>query len=212
MDSNGSAFDSEVWCDASILSQTYKRPENLFSSVTLRLTSPSALTKLRDALSSDPRLTVQTDREVDYYAKQSRDVSSLIRVLGLLVALIMGIGAVFAALNTMYSAVAARIREIATMRAMGFGSGDVVFSMLFESLFIALIGWLIGCIVVLPVNGHTTSTINWQTFSQLAFAFRITPGLLLEGLVFALFMGFWGGLFPALRAARLPVAAALREL
>ena len=212
MDSGGSAFDSEVWADTVVLNQTYKRPDNLFSSVTVRLTSPSALGTLKDALGKDPRLTVSTEREVDYYAKQSRMVSTMIRVLGFLVAFIMGVGAVFGAFNTMYSAVSARSREIATLRALGFSSGSVVWAFIFESLFLAFLGGLLGCVLVLPMNGLTTSTVNWQTFSQLAFAFRVTPDLLVQGLLFALFMGFWGGLLPSLRAARLPIASALREL
>jgi putative ABC transport system permease protein len=124
----------------------------------------------------------------------------------------MGIGAVFGALNTMYSAVAARSREIATMRAIGFGGGSVVLAFVLESLFIALVGGILGCLAVLPLNGFTAGTMNWQTFSHLAFAFQVTPALMVVGLVFALAMGFLGGLLPALRAARLPVATALREL
>jgi putative ABC transport system permease protein len=212
MESGGSAYDSEVWADSVVLNQTYKRPDDLFSSITVRLTSPSVLGTLKDALGKDPRLTVSTEREVDYYAKQSRMVSTMIRVLGFLVAFIMGVGAVFGAFNTMYSAVSARSREIATLRALGFSSGSVVWAFIFESLFLALLGGLLGCILVLPMNGLTTSTVNWQTFSQLAFAFRVTPDLLVQGLLFALFMGFWGGLLPSLRAARLPIATALREL
>jgi putative ABC transport system permease protein len=161
---------------------------------------------------SDPRLTVQVERETDYYERQSRAVSTMIRVLGFLVAIFMGIGAVFGALNTMYSAAAARAREIATMRAIGFSGGAVIISWLMESLFIAFIGGILGCVIVLPMNGYTTSTINWQTFSHLAFAFRVTPELLAVGLFFALFMGLLGGLLPAVRSARMPVATALREL
>lgn len=212
MDAGGSAFDSEVWCDQPLLSQTYQRPVNIFSTVTARLTSPAAFTQFKDSLSSDPRLNVVVEREVDYYAKQSRMVSTMIRVLGFLVAFVMGIGAVFGAFNTMYAAVTARSREIATLRALGFGGGTVVVSMLFESLLIAFAGGLLGCVVILPINGLTTSTLNWQTFSQIAFAFRVTPDLLLTGVIFALVMGFLGGLVPSVRAARLPVAAALREL
>jgi putative ABC transport system permease protein len=136
----------------------------------------------------------------------------MIRVLGTLVALVMGIGAVFGALNTMYSAISERTREIATMRALGFGGGSVVLSFVFESLFIAGLGGLLGCAAVIPLNGWTTGTINFQTFSHLAFAFRVTPDLLGVGIAFALLMGLIGGLPPAVRAVRRPVAAALREL
>ena len=212
MDSGGSAFDSELWCDASVLSQTFKRPENIFSSLTVRLKSSGLFNDFKDRLTSDPRLTVQVEREQAYYAKQSQVVSTLIRVLGFLVAIVMAIGAVFGALNTMYSAVAARAREIATMRALGFGGGSVVLSFMLESVLIALVGGVLGCIVVLPLNGFTTGTINWQTFSHLAFAFRVTPGLLAAGIAFALLMGLVGGVLPAIRAARMSVATALREL
>ena len=124
----------------------------------------------------------------------------------------LGIGAVLGALNTMYSAVAERSREIATMRALGFGAGSVVVSFVFESLCIALVGGALGCVAVLPLNGATTGTMNWQTFSHLAFAFRVTPPLMLGGLIFALIMGVVGGVPPAIRAARARIAVALREL
>jgi putative ABC transport system permease protein len=211
-DAGGSAFDSEVWCDANVLSEVYKRPTNVFQSVTARLESASALTQFKDALTSDPRLSVQVDRETEYYEKESRTLTTLIKVLGVLIAIVMGVGAVFGALNTMYSAVAERGREIATMRALGFGGGAVVLSFVLESLFIAFAGGLLGCLAVLPMNGFTTGTMNWQTFSHLAFAFRIGPFLLVQGIIFAQLMGLIGGVPPAIRAARRPVAVALREL
>jgi len=211
-DAGGSAFDSEIWCDGSVLNQVYQRPRNLFQSVTVRLVSPAALATLREALAGDPRVTVQVDREVDYYAKQSEMLSTLILVLGSLVAAVMGVGAIIGALNTMYAAVAERAREIATLRALGFGVGSVLLAFIVEALCIALVGGLLGCLAVLPLDGLTTGTLNWQTFSHLAFAFRVSPSLLLAGLAFALFMGLAGGIPPALRAARQPVAAALREL
>ncbi|MGH7304978.1 MAG: ABC transporter permease [Candidatus Rokuibacteriota bacterium] len=211
-DSGGTAYDSELWCDFSVLRQVYQRPLNMFQSATARLTSPEALTGFKDALTSDPRVTVQIDREIDYYAKQSRQLTTLITVLGSIVAVVMGVGAVFGALNTMYSAVSERSREIATLRALGFGSTSVVVSFVVESLCIAFVGGLLGCVVVLPLNGLTTGTINWQTFSHLAFAFRVTPDLLAMGLAFALLMGLVGGVPPAVRAARAPIAFALREL
>ena len=211
-DAGGSAFDSELWCDANVLNQVFQRPQNIFQSVTVRLTSPDALTRFKDALTSDPRVTVQVDREVDYYEKQSRQLTTLITVLGTIVALVMGIGAVFGALNTMYSAVTERSREIATMRAVGFGVGSVVLSFIFEALCIAFVGGLLGCLAVLPLNNLTTGTINWQTFSHLAFAFRVTPFLLGSGVIFALLMGLVGGVPPAIRAARQRIAVALREL
>ena len=211
-DSGGSAFDSEVWADVNVLAQVYQRPQNLVQSVTVHLTSPEALGQFKDALTADPRLTVQVDREVEYYDKESQAFTMLITVLGGLVAFVMGIGAVFGALNTMYSAVAERAREIATMRALGFGAGSVVLSFMFEALFIAFVGGALGCLAVLPLNGLTTNAMNFQTFSNLAFAFRITPVLLAGGLIFALVMGIVGGVPPAIRAARRPVVVALREL
>ncbi|HEX2775508.1 MAG TPA: ABC transporter permease [Candidatus Acidoferrales bacterium] len=211
-DAGGSAFDSEIWSDVRVLNQTYKRPDDLYQSVTATLTSPAAFDQLKDSITADPTLTVQVDREADYYARQSEVLTTLITVLGTLVAIIMGVGAVFGALNTMYSAVAERGREIATMRAIGFGSASIVISFLFEALLIAFIGGLLGAIAVLKLNGLTTSTLNMQTFSSVAFAFHITPMLMLIGIVFALFMGLIGGVPPAIRAARRPVALALREL
>jgi len=211
-DAGGSSFDSEVWGDAHLFAAAYDRPDTFFQSATVHLTSPEALTQLKDALTSDPRLNVDVTREIDYYSKQSTSMTRLITTLGGFVAFIMAIGAVFGALNTMYSAVADRGKEIATMRALGFGGPSVVISFLIEALLISFVGGLLGCLAVLRLNGLTTSTINFQTFSNLAFAFKITPGLLAEGIVFALVMGVLGGFFPAVRAARLPVATALREL
>lgn len=211
-DAGGSAFDSEVWTDARVLDDVYKRPTNVFQSVTAHLTSPSALQAFKDAVTADPRLSVDVSREIDYYSKQSTRMTQLITVLGGLVAGVMAIGAIFGALNTMYSAVAERGREIATMRALGFGAAAVVFSFVIEALLISFVGGAVGCLAVLPLNGLTTATMNWQTFSNMAFAFKITGGLLVGGIIFALVMGIIGGLPPAIRAAARPVAVALREL
>ena len=211
-DAGGSAFDSEVWCDSKILNDVLKRPDNIFQSVTVHLTSPADFQQFKDAIVADPRLNLDVTREIDYYAKQSTVMTTLITVLGGMVAAVMAIGAVFGALNTMYSAVAERGREIATMRALGFSSWNVILSFLFEALLISFVGGVLGCLAVLPLNGLTTSTMNFQTFSNLAFAFKITLDLLLMGVLFALIMGILGGMFPAIRAARLPVAQALRDL
>ncbi|HEY2459525.1 MAG TPA: ABC transporter permease [Candidatus Acidoferrum sp.] len=211
-DAGGSAFDSEVWCDARVLNQIYHRPENIFQSVTVHLTSPAALQEFKDNLTKDPRMTVDVSREIDYYDKQSRTLTTLITVLGGLVAAIMGIGAVFAALNTMYTAVSERSREIATLRALGFGATSVVISFVFEALFISFLGGVLGCLAVLRLDGVTTGAMNWQTFSHLAFAFKVTPALLGIGIIFALLMGLVGGVPPSIRAARRPIAGALREL
>jgi putative ABC transport system permease protein len=211
-DAGGSAFDSEIWCDAHLLGPAFKRGDTFFQSITVHLNSPNAFEPFKDAVTSDPRLNVDVAREIDYYAKQSTRLTQLITILGGFVAFVMAIGAVFGALNTMYSAVAERGREIATMRALGFGGGAVVFSFLLEALLIAFVGGAIGAVAILPLNGLTTGTMNWQTFSHLAFAFKITPDLLLAGVIFALLMGLLGGLPPAMRAALRPVAVTLREL
>jgi putative ABC transport system permease protein len=211
-DAGGSAFDSEVWGDPHLINGAYTRPDTLSQSVTVHITSPAAFGQLKDSLTRDPRLNVDVTPEIEYYAKQSTRMTTLITRLGGFVALIMAIGAVFGALNTMYSAVAERGREIATMRALGFTTFSVLLSFLFEALLISLVGGILGCIAVLPLNGLTTSTMNFQTFSNLAFAFKITFDLLLMGILFALVMGVLGGLLPAIRASIRPVALALREL
>jgi putative ABC transport system permease protein len=211
-DAGGSAFDSEVWGDAHLISGAFKRPDTFFQSVTVHLSSPAALQQFKDAVTADPRLKVDVTREIEYYSKQSTRMTTLITILGGFVAAIMAIGAIFGALNTMYSAVAERGREIATMRALGFGSASVVTSFLFEALLISFVGGLVGCLAVLPLNGLTTGAMNWQTFSHLAFAFKITPILLVIGVTFALAMGVLGGMPPAIRAASRPVAHALRDL
>jgi putative ABC transport system permease protein len=211
-DAGGSAFDSEIWCDSHVLNDILKRPSNIFQSVTVRLASRDSFKALKDSLTSDPRLNVDVIREVDYYEKQSTTMTTLIKWLGGFVAAIMAVGAIFGALNTMYSAVSERGREIATMRAVGFSTWNVILSFLFEALLISIVGGIIGCLAVLPLNGLTTSTMNFQTFSNLAFAFKITFKLLGLGLIFALVMGVLGGLLPAVRAAVRPVAVALREL
>jgi putative ABC transport system permease protein len=212
MDAKGSAFDSEVWADAAILNGFYNRPPNIFQAATVRLKSPDDFPAFEARLKGDPRVNLQTLREQAYYDKQSQLVTTLITVLGSLVAAVMALGAVFGALNTMYSAVSERAREIAVLRAIGFGGAAIVLSFFVESLIIATVGGLVGCVAVLPINGLTTGTINWQTFSHLAFAFRITPDLMALGMVFALVMGAVGGLPPAIRAARANVAHTLRAL
>ena len=168
-DAGGSAFDSEVWCDAHVLNQIYHRPENIYQSLTVHLDSPSSLQQFKDAATADPRLTVDVSPEIEYYAKQSRTLTTLIVVLGGIVAFVMGIGAVFGALNTMYSAVAERSREIATLRALGFGAGSVVFSFMIEALLISLVGGLLGAVAVLPSEWIN----NWRN----ELADILSPGL-----------------------------------
>ncbi|HEY0515043.1 MAG TPA: ABC transporter permease [Thermoanaerobaculia bacterium] len=209
---DGGLAESEIWCDVGVLQPAYRRG-NTFQSVYAKLESPAAFDRFKDALTTDPRLDVKVLRESDYYAEQSRTLYAIITGLGTTIAILMGVGAVFGALNTMYTAVASRMREIATLRALGFNTGPVVISVLAESLALALIGGAAGAaIAYLAFNGYQAATMNWSSFSQVAFAFAVTPRLLVQGIVYALLMGLVGGLFPAIRAARLPVATALREL
>ncbi|HVR30723.1 MAG TPA: FtsX-like permease family protein [Thermoanaerobaculia bacterium] len=208
----GTVEDSEIWADVKVLQPAYRRG-NSFQSVRVVLDSADAFATFEDSLTADPRVNVDVIRESAYYAQQSRLMISIIRSLGYAIALLMGVGAVFGALNTMYMAVSARGREIATLRALGFGAGPVVASVLAESLLLAAVGAAVGGGIAFALfNGFQAATINFQTFSQVAFSFAVTPDLLLQGTVFALVMGALGGLFPALRAARQPVAAALRRV
>ncbi len=209
---DGAVSESELWCDASVLQPAYRRGDT-FQSVYAKLTSPAAFTAFKDTLTTDPRLDVKVVREDEYFASQSQALSAIINFLGTLIAGLMAVGATFGALNTMYTAVASRTREIATLRALGFGAGPVVVSILVESLLLALAGGLVGAIAAyFAFNGYKASTINFQSFSQVAFAFAVTPPLLVGGIVIALLMGLIGGIFPAIRAARMPVITALREL
>jgi putative ABC transport system permease protein len=211
-DAGGTFSDSELWCDAEILAPLYRRSTSR-QTVYVKLETPEAFTRFRDALTTDPRLNLKVLRESEYYAEQSQMVVTLITTLGTLIAVVMGIGAVFGAVLTMYSAVAARTREIATLRALGFGGGPVAVSVLSESLVLSLVGGAIGgALAYVAFNGFQTSTMNWQSFSQVAFAFAVTPRLIVMGVVYALAMGLLGGLLPAIKAARMPVVSALREL
>jgi putative ABC transport system permease protein len=209
---NGGVAESEIWTDAKVLQDAYHRGDS-FQSVYARLNSAGAFQEFKDALTSNPQLNVKVLRQSDHYADQSVALTTLINTLGVLIASLMAVGAVFGALNTMYSAVAARTREIATLRALGFGSGAVVVAVMLESLLLALAGGAVGGLVAyLAFNNFHAATMNWQSFSQVAFAFAVTPALLVMGVVLAAAIGLIGGLLPAIRAARLPIAAALREL
>jgi putative ABC transport system permease protein len=208
----GGAAESEIWTDATVLQQAYKRGDT-FQSVQARLVSPGAFRQFSDTLTADPRLSVKVMRQDEYYAAQSTRMETLINTLGYLIASLMAIGAIFGALNTMYTAVSARTREIATLRALGFGRVSVVASILLESLVLAIAGGIAGAIIsYLAFNGLHTATMNFQSFSQVTFAFTVTPALVIQGIVWATIIGLLGGLFPALRAARMPVATALRAL
>jgi putative ABC transport system permease protein len=210
-ESGGGVSEAEIWVDAAVLQPAYRRG-NSYQAVYGRLDSAAAFQEFKDALTSDPRLNVKAMRETEYHAEQSQVLYRLITGLGSLIAFIMGLGAVFGALNTMYTAVSSRAREIATLRALGFHSGPVVLSVLLESLFLAMIGGAIGAgLAWMAFDGFKAATLNWASFSQITFAFDVSIPLLIQGIVFATIIGFFGGLFPAIRAARIPIATALRE-
>ena len=207
----GGAAESEIWTDAAVLQPAYHRSDS-FQSVYAKLAAPDAFGQFKDALTTNPRLKVKVVRQAEFLAEQSSMLTGFIRSIGYFIAALMALGALFGALNTMYSAVAARTREIATLRALGFGSGPVVLSVMAESLALALIGGAAGAAAAyFAFDGFKAATINWQTFSQIAFAFSVTPRLLVSAILWAATLGLLGGLFPAIRAARLPIAAALRE-
>ena len=206
---SGDAYDSELWADRDTVASAYRRG-NSAESVLVKLTSPAAFDRFHAALASDPKLKVEASTTRDYFSKQSSGLAKVIRVVGLTVGVIMAIGAIFGALNCMFAAVAARAREIATLRAIGFRGVPVVVSVMLETMLLALLGGVLGAVVVwLVFNGYTTSTLSG--FTQLVFRFQVSPQLLWDGLKWALAIGFIGGLFPAVRAARLPVTTALRE-
>jgi len=211
-ETDGSVAETEIWIDARVLQGAYRRG-NSFQSLLARLDSSTTFDTFRDWLIANPQVNVQVRREQDYYAQQSRALTGLIQGVGFGIAFLMGVGAVFGAILTMYTAVSTRSREIATLRALGFNTTSVVVSVLAESLALAAIGGAIGGVLAyVSFNGYQTSTMNFSTFSQVAFAFQVTPQLLVMGITYALLMGLIGGLFPALRAARLPIPSALREL
>jgi putative ABC transport system permease protein len=211
-EANGGVAETEVWMDARVLQGAYRRG-NSFQTVLAQLDSTESFDTFRDWLTANPQVNVQVRREAEYYAAQSQALSTLIQTVGFGIAALMGVGAVFGAILTMYTAVSTRAREIATLRALGFNASSVVVSVLTESLTLGAIGGVIGGLgAYVAFNGYQTSTMNFQTFSQVAFAFRVTPQLLITGLTYSLIMGLIGGLFPAIRAARQPIPAALREL
>jgi len=211
-ESRGSVSESEIWCDSRLIQGVYQRG-NSYQSVVAALDSPASFDTFKNWLTTNPQLNVQVRRETEYYAQQSQVMTGLINGIGYTVAVLMGIGAVFGAILTMYTAVSTRTREIATLRALGFNAGAVLISVLAESLALAALGGILGgATAYLAFNGYQTSTMNFQTFSQVAFAFAVTRTLLIQGLSYALVMGLVGGLMPAIRASRLPIATALREL
>jgi putative ABC transport system permease protein len=208
----GGTADSEIWADANVLQAAYHRGTT-YQSVLVKLLSPGSFPEFKAWLNADPRLNIKALRQDEYYAQQSKAVNKVINTLGYLVAALMAVGAVFGALNTMYSSVSARTREIATLRALGFGGGAVVVSVMIEAMAVAIVGGALGAIIAYFVfNGLETSTMSFPSFNMVTFAYAVTPDLLVQGIVWAVLIGLIGGLFPAIRGARLPIAAALREL
>jgi putative ABC transport system permease protein len=206
---DGSAFESEIWGENEQFMPAFRG--EVFQSVTFRMNDPSAFESTKQALEDDPRLPVGVHREYDFYASQSELLTQVLNVAAIFIAGIMAIGAVFGAVNTMYASVSARAPEIAVLLTLGFRPLSVLSSFLVEALVIALIGGVLGCLFALPLNGLMTSTTNWASMSEVAFAFRVTPDLLLRGVAFALVMGLIGGFFPARRAARQPIVEAARH-
>lgn len=207
--SGGSSFESEIWAENEQVMPVFRG--EVFQSVTFRMADPTAFAEIKQAVEADPRLNVDAFRERAFYRNQSLMLSQMLQFIAIFIAGVMAIGAVFGAINTMYAAVASRAPEIAVLLTLGFKPGNVLSSFLLEAVLIALIGGVAGAVLTLPINGLVTSTTNWTSFSEVAFAFRVTPGLMASGVIFAVVMGLVGGFFPARRAARQPVVEALRQ-
>ena len=208
---DGSAFESEVWGDNAVLMPAFDRTD-AFQSVTFRMRDPAHFAELKKRLEGDPRLGVQVKTEREFYSEQSQMLAGVIRVAGVFITLIMAVGAIFGAMNTMYAAVGQRTREIAVLLTLGFSPRSIMTSFLAESVILSLIGGVLGVLLALPINGITTSTTNWSSFSEVAFAFRVTPNGILLGLGFSAFRGVVGGFLPARQAAKQPLAGSLRAL
>jgi putative ABC transport system permease protein len=208
---SGDSHNSELWGDTAVVSSTYRRGSST-SSVSMRLTSADAFEAIKAALTTDPRIKVDVATTRAYYNQQSEAITQAIRVLGITVGIIMAVGAIFGALNTMYAAVATRAREIATLRAIGFRGLPVIVSVLLETMLLALLGGALGAAIAWAIFDNYTASTLGSNFSQVVFAFKVSPELLWSGLTWALAIGFIGGLFPAVRAARIPVTVGLREL
>ncbi|WP_425510351.1 ABC transporter permease [Xanthomonas euroxanthea] len=207
---SGDAHDSELWTDAQTLATTYNR--SAYQSISVRTTGKAGFSQFKTAMAADPRLKLDVETTRAYYGKQGGGLNRLISVLGTVIGAIMAVGAVFGALNTMYAAVATRAREIATMRAIGFRGTPVIMALMLETMLLALLGGLLGGLIAWAIfNGYSVSTLG-SNFSQIVFQFKVSPELLWSGLKWALGIGLVGGLFPALRAARLPITTALREV
>jgi len=208
-DAGGSGFDSEIWGDADQMMAAFRRP--IYSSITMRLRNVSDFDKLKKSLETDPRLTVEVKRERVYYAEQSEIMANFLRILGLVITVIFSLGAMIGAMVTMYGAVASRTTEIGTLRVLGFGRNSILTAFLFEAILLSTIGGLIGLLAASFMQLLTVSTMNWQTFSELAFSFTLTPDIVLQSMIFALVMGLLGGFLPAIRASRIDIIQALRS-
>lgn len=205
---DGSSFESEIWGENEQFQSVFRGQE--FQDVAFRLKDPASFEEVKRAFLADQRIQVDAHRESEFYASQSDLLGNILRFLAIMITSIMAVGAVFGAVNTMYAAVSSRTPEIAVLLTLGFHPRSVLASFLAESALIAFVGGVIGCLLALPINGVVTSTTNWASFSEIAFAFRVTPALLLAGVIFAVVMGLVGGFFPARRASKLPVVQALR--
>ncbi|MFN0180893.1 MAG: ABC transporter permease [Gemmatimonadales bacterium] len=205
----GSSFESEIWGENEQFMPVFRG--EIFQSLTFRMKDPSAFAGLKESLEADSRLVVDAAQERDFYASQSTMLATILNFIAIFIASIMGVGAVFGAINTMYASIASRAPEIGVLLTLGFRPRSVMGSFLLEAVFIAALGGALGCLMTLPINGLVTSTTNWSSFSEVAFAFRITPGLLLNGMIFAVAMGVIGGLLPARHAAKQQVVEALRQ-
>jgi putative ABC transport system permease protein len=210
-DSQGGAFESEIWGDYDTLGALFQRGAGS-NSLVVRMKDPAQIPELDRFIRAQPQMQLQAVSERKYYEDQAGQLAGILRNLAGFVAFIMGVGAVFGAMNTMYAVVAARTREIGTLRALGFSRRAILTSFLIESVFLALVGGIVGSLLAFPMNGFSTGTGQTQSFSEIAFAFRITPEIVMTGIVFAVVMGFVGGLLPAFRGARLPITQALREV
>jgi putative ABC transport system permease protein len=208
-DAQGTAFDSEMWCDDGFLGQARKR--DAYSSVIVRPVDRAAFESIKAGIKNDNRLKLEVTSEYQYYDDQTTGLAGIV-ILVAIVTFFMTIGAILGTMNTMFSAIASRGRELATLRALGFKRRTILLSVIIESAFISLLGGVAGLLLALPVNAISTGTTNFQTFSEVAFNFRVDSGVALTGIIIALVAGIIGGALPAISAARMPITTALREI
>ncbi len=207
-DASGTAYDSELWADYNDVAQEWNRP--IYSCIVLRATDAQAAAQLRKRIEGDRRISLEVHDQKAYYQAQTQS-SVALKALGVIIALVLGIGSCFAAMNMMYAAVMGRVKEVATLRALGFPRFSILASFIVESAILGLAAGILGCLLALPLNGMSTGTMNFLTFSEVAFNFRLTPSILLQGLLFSLAVGIVGGFLPARRAARLKLIDVMRD-